>query len=801
MGRGGKVFKVRTIREYDVAVAHSAGRVVVLLATRTTLMHCCNFEDTFKGLSDKFPDVTFCRVAWEECEYSLVEQRFKGETVRGIETFPYCRFFLDGRQQDWWEGEDASAYVTKIENLRRRLSDVRQRASDVAEEAAKPAALPPPPPAEKEKKTKKKKDAYAVVLEFKGGGRRDCTLRIGVPKKWRAGPVSALVSAFADRFNDTRVGVKPLAADLLRASTRRAEGPAVAVAADAVVEDALAGAAKDASGAFFLDLEEVAAAGPSAGDLVLREILATRGAHAPKKHREGAVAGGFILDKIRRNNPEAARAADELLALNEELRALRLTARAAGEELVAAQEQASPGALRDATAPTPEMARVLQEVVQLLQSKDGDPRANAINAAEILEHEGARYGGVTNVELHALAASCDERLGRDTDARGHLERARDLLGSADEARYPQQVKAWAAVSSRLLQLETRAVQQRGDESRAREAVRISKALTAMEKWEPTRWLGHAEVAKAVNDPVEAEEAYRAALDRDASLRRAYFGLCQVLEQSQDKGYKKRVRDVAKRAVKNDVWLRVNQRPSQFSPKLAAQQFWVAKRASDALKDADDAGEADDVVHAPGALELDLVFGFATNLERAWAGSKADFDMSVRNADGHHDIYCSPMTDARWTHRKEKEALRSIAPLFTQGQKIAPMCARFPRAAQAVEEWREAIQAAGCGVAEAYLTVLKPGAREPAHCGPSNCVLTAQLAVKCPDGGVAVTRCGDRTESLREGECVVLDDSFEHERRNNAKPGGDDLVLLIVQFWHPGVPPEFRSPDGLQFFAP
>ena len=408
MGRGGKVFKVRTIREYDVAVAHSAGRVVVLLATRTTLMHCCNFEDTFKGLSEKFPDVTFCRVAWEECEYSLVEQRFKGETVRGIETFPYCRFFLDGRQQDWWEGEDASAYVTKIENLRRRLADVRARASDVAEEAAKPA-LPPPPSAEKEKKTKKKKDAYAVVLEFKGGGRRDCTLRIGVPKKWRAGPVSALVKAFADRFNDTRVGVKPLAAELLRASTRRAEGPAVAVAADDVVEDAFAGAAKDASGAFYLDLEEVAAAGPSAGDLVLREILATRGAHAPKKHREGAVAGGFILDKIRRNNPEAARAADELLALNEELRALRLTARAAGEELVAAQEQASPGALRDATAPTPEMARVLQEVVQLLQSKDGDPRANAINAAEILEHEGARYGGVTNVELHALAASCDEQ--------------------------------------------------------------------------------------------------------------------------------------------------------------------------------------------------------------------------------------------------------------------------------------------------------------------------------------------------------------------------------------------------------
>jgi len=36
----GKVFKVRSSREYDVAVGHSAGRVVVMLATRSHLMHC-----------------------------------------------------------------------------------------------------------------------------------------------------------------------------------------------------------------------------------------------------------------------------------------------------------------------------------------------------------------------------------------------------------------------------------------------------------------------------------------------------------------------------------------------------------------------------------------------------------------------------------------------------------------------------------------------------------------------------------------------------------------------------------------
>ena len=829
MGKG-KVFKVRTIREYDTAVNHSTGRVVVLLGTRTTLLHCCHFEDTYKGLADRFPDVTFCKVVWEECNYELIKERFKGETVRGIETFPrgaraalnslrgaradrsdarprprYCRFFLDGRQQDWWEGEDESAYVTKIDNLRKRLADVKARATAAAAERARggasAAAEAAParilPPKKDEKKAKEPK--FAVVMEFKGGEGRECTLKIGVPKKWRSGPVKKLLAAFVERFNNTRVGVKPLEA--VTAAKRTSEGP-VDVDGDAVVEDALRGASRDGDGAVFLDVSEVETTGPTAGDVALQEILSTTGAHAPRAGRGGVVAGGFILDKIRRNNPEAARAADELLALNEELRTLRSEARATGAELAPEAEKVGPGALRDATPPTAEMQRVLQEVVKLLQSKDGDPVENAQSAAEILEHEGARYGGVTNVELHALAASCDERRGRDADARVNLERARDLLGSVDAPRYPQQARAWQAVSQRLLAVETRAVQQRGDLSRAADAVQISKALTLCEKWEPTRWLSHAEVAKAVDDPGEAEAAYRSAIDRDGGMRRAYFGLAQVLEQGQGKGYKKRVKEVAKRAVKNFVWLRVNQRPSQFSDRLAAAQLWRKPNAlTDEGRDEDDAGDVDDVANPPTQALLDVVDAAARALEAQWAGVKADFERSARNADGHHAAYCQPITDARWTHKKEKEQLRSIAPLRTQAQRIDPMCARFPKAAAAVDSWRDARHAADCGVAEAYLTVLKPGAREPAHCGPSNCVLTAQLAVVCPPDGAAITRVGDETAALAEGSVLVLDDSFEHERRNNAPKGGKDLVLLIVQFWHPGVPPEFRSPDGLKFFAP
>ena len=47
---------------------------------------------------------------------------------------------------------------------------------------------------------------------------------------------------------------------------------------------------------------------------------------------------------------------------------------------------------------------------------------------------------------------------------------------------------------------------------------------------------------------------------------------------------------------------------------------------------------------------------------------------------------------------------------------------------------------------------------------------------------------------------MLDDSFEHERRVEAD-ADYDLVLLIVQFFHPDVPAHVKSPEGLRLFAP
>ena len=89
---------------------------------------------------------------------------------------------------------------------------------------------------------------------------------------------------------------------------------------------------------------------------------------------------------------------------------------------------------------------------------------------------------------------------------------------------------------------------------------------------------------------------------------------------------------------------------------------------------------------------------------------------------------------------------------------------------------------------------------PLHCGVTNCILTAQLAVVAPKSGAATTAADGDSKEIAEGACLVLDDSFEHERRVEAD-ADCDLVLLIVQFFHPDVPAHVKSPEGLRLFAP
>ena len=68
----------------------------------------------------------------------------------------------------------------------------------------------------------------------------------------------------------------------------------------------------------------------------------------------------------------------------------------------------------------------------------------------------------------------------------------------------------------------------------------------------------------------------------------------------------------------------------------------------------------------------------------------------------------------------------------------------------------------------YFSLMSPGARLRAHCGPTNSRLRVHLALAAQHGACGM-RVGNESRLWREGEVWVFDDSFEHEvRRRRAR---------------------------------
>ncbi|MDE2461085.1 MAG: aspartyl/asparaginyl beta-hydroxylase domain-containing protein [Gammaproteobacteria bacterium] len=81
--------------------------------------------------------------------------------------------------------------------------------------------------------------------------------------------------------------------------------------------------------------------------------------------------------------------------------------------------------------------------------------------------------------------------------------------------------------------------------------------------------------------------------------------------------------------------------------------------------------------------------------------------------------------------------------------------------------------------ETFFSVLKPGAHIPPHTGVINTRLVVHLPLIIPpDCGI---RVGTETRGWKEGECLVFDDTFEHEAWNKS---GRTRVVLIFDVWNP-----------------
>ncbi len=120
----------------------------------------------------------------------------------------------------------------------------------------------------------------------------------------------------------------------------------------------------------------------------------------------------------------------------------------------------------------------------------------------------------------------------------------------------------------------------------------------------------------------------------------------------------------------------------------------------------------------------------------------------------------------------------VAFFYERGRRHDEVCDACPATTRAIEGAGVMRTAAGL----IYVSRMRPGTHIEAHRGPTNLRVRCHLGIAVPDGDCAI-RVGDRSARWREGQCLVFDDSFEHEAWNRA---AGDRIVLIVDLWHPGL---------------
>ena len=257
---------------------------------------------------------------------------------------------------------------------------------------------------------------------------------------------------------------------------------------------------------------------------------------------------------------------------------------------------------------------------------------------------------------------------------------------------------------------------------------------------------------------EASAAYERTLKLDPNHRGAFVNgvHCIQLLPPGDKAARKKLEKVARMAVAAGMWATWMQRPPHFVPALRSQPWWD-KRA----------------------------FGWCALLERNYAAIR-DEVLALRRTPANF----TPVGGrAAHDHTLVVAGEWKEFPLFGNGRCYEENCARCPVTTQTMRHATAAIQLAMAGGGETLFSTLKPGTHLRPHCGSTNTRLTAHLGILVPPG--CWIRCGDEWREWREGECLVFDDSWEHEVKQEAD---QDRVVLLINFWHPELPEDQKKID-------
>lgn len=225
--------------------------------------------------------------------------------------------------------------------------------------------------------------------------------------------------------------------------------------------------------------------------------------------------------------------------------------------------------------------------------------------------------------------------------------------------------------------------------------------------------------------------------RSAAVRRHFADLIASLQAEGDAAGAERC---ARLAVAEGVWRHPLQRPVRYLPELD-----------------------------PVAVHRPEDFWFTDYLSSHHAKIRAEVDGVIQGSGAGMLPVEEPLLRAgRWEQ----------VVLYEGGHRFDEACRRFPVTAEVVEGIPEATHS-GAGVVT--LSWLYPGTHIVPHCGSTNARLRAHLGIHTPPG--PRIRVGVQELRWREGECLVFDDSFEHEVWHD---GDAPRLVLLLDVTHPGL---------------
>lgn len=164
------------------------------------------------------------------------------------------------------------------------------------------------------------------------------------------------------------------------------------------------------------------------------------------------------------------------------------------------------------------------------------------------------------------------------------------------------------------------------------------------------------------------------------------------------------------------------------------------------------------------------FPWTSQLEASWREIRSELEPLLEHPEdipAFHQISPDQKRISKGDHWK-------TFAFYVFRQPIAENCALCPATARILSQLP--------GLQNAWFSILAPGYHIRPHHGPTRALLRCHLALRVPkDRKNCWIRVDDQIYRWAEGECVVFDDTYEHEVRNDT----DEVrVVLFMDFDRP-----------------